>query len=93
MVTFIAPPAPLHEPTRVMAERARKARQFQMYVAASLRVDERDPHLQTVMTTIDSGIVYYQLEGGNVLAFLMMNTDGPTIHKTWYNPGRHPFQE
>lgn len=94
MVTFVAPPAPLHEPTRVMVERARTARKFQMYVAASLRVDERDPHLHTHMVTRESGIVYYQLEGGNVIAFLMMEThDGQWIRKTEYNPDRHPFKD
>lgn len=77
----------------MMAERARTARRFQMYVAASLRVDERDPHLHTAMVTRESGIVYYQMEGGNVLAFMMMDTGEQQIHRVVYNPDRHPFQD
>lgn len=84
-----------YEPTTVMRARARNAERFQMYMASSLRVDERDPHLQVVMSWHgdDMGIVYYLLDSGDVLAFPMTAFNNEVeMHRPELNPMRHPFK-
>lgn len=80
-----------HEPTRMWRERARNAERFHMYMAASLRVDEADPHLHVVMHNTDSGIAYYLMESGDVLAFPMTAFGEVRMHAPHLNPANNPF--
>lgn len=83
-----------HEPTWVMRARARNAQRFQMYMAASLRVDERDPHLHVWMHGVETGIAYYLLDSGDVLAFPMtVFNDEVRMHPIHLNPTDHPFKD
>ena len=83
-----------YEPTVVMRARARNAERFHLYMAASLRVDEADPHLHIVMDSVDMGIAYYLLESGDVLAFPVTSFHGEVVmHRPHLNPTRHPFRD
>lgn len=83
--------SPITEPTTVMRARAYNAERFHMYMAASLRVDEADPHLHVVMHNTDSGIAYYLMESGDVLAFPMTAFDEVKMHAPHLNPANNPF--
>lgn len=91
MVTIYPPLSPLHERTSVMRARAHNAERFHMYMAASLRVDEADPHLHVVMHNTDSGIAYYLMESGDVLAFPMTAFQEVRMHAPHLNPHNNPF--
>lgn len=83
---------PVHEPTRYMRDRARNAERFHMYMAASLRVDEADPHLKVVMQHVHMGVAYYLMESGDILAFPMTAfNDEVEMHRPHLNPTNHPF--
>lgn len=75
-----------------MRARARNAERFQMYMAATLRVDEADPHLRIVMASVETGVAHYLLESGDVLAFPMSAFHHEVqMHRPHLNPIRHPW--
>lgn len=91
MVTT-TPDSPLRDSTQVMRARARNAGRFHMYMAATLRMDEADPHLRILMQGVDMGIAYYLLDSGDVLAFPMtLFNDRIEMHRPHLNPSTQPF--